>query len=74
MRIVKKRRPEPLGSVLIHYDREDSRIPDSLRLSFSDGTTAVYRLHVDQPAPIITENIHIIRKWKVGYPAEVETR
>ena len=44
-------------------------IPDSVRVSFSDGTTAIYDLHTDQPAPVIYENIRIIRKMKVGYQA-----
>ena len=57
--------PEPLPT----YEHKDSRIPDRIRMSFSDGTTAIYDLHTDQPAPVIYENIRIIRKMKVGYQA-----
>lgn len=60
-------RPTMLDKPLPNYERNDSRIPEQIRVSFSDGTTAVYVLQVDQPAPIIIENIRIIRKWKQGY-------
>ncbi len=63
----KKERPEMLARVVPMYDREGSRIPDRIRISFSDGTTAVYDLHADQPAPLILENIQIIQKWNTGY-------
>ena len=46
---------------------EFSRHPGRVRLMFRDGTTAVYDLHVDQPAPVILENIRIIRRMKQGY-------
>ena len=49
------------------YDRESSEYPEMIRVSFSDGSTAVYELRVEQPAPVIIENIKIIRKWKQGY-------
>ena len=61
------KRPEMLPEALLTYERDDSRIPERIRVSFSDGTTAIYDLHTDQPAPIIEENIRIIRKWKQGY-------
>ena len=40
-------RPKPLPSAVPYYKRESSRIPESIRISFSDGSTAVYELHVD---------------------------
>lgn len=60
-------RPMILEKPCPNYEREDSRIPEKIRISFSDGTTAVYVLHTEQPAPVIMENIRIIRKWKQGY-------
>ena len=60
-------RPEPLAEVVPYYDHEFSKHPDHIRVSFADGSTAVYDLRMDQPHPIITENIRIIRKWKQGY-------
>ena len=60
-------RPKPLPGAVPYYKRESSRIPESIRISFSDGSTAVYELHVDQPAPQIVESIKIIRRMKQGY-------
>jgi len=62
----KRERPAMLGKPLPKYERESSRIPDQIRVSFSDGSTAIYDLRVDQPAPFV-ESIKIIRKWKQGY-------
>lgn len=59
-------KPTMLDKPVPNYDRNDSRIPEQVRISFSDGTTAIYVLKVDQPAPLIEENIRIIRKWKQG--------
>lgn len=60
-------RPKPMPGAVPYYERESSRIPERIRISFTDGTTAVYDLHVDQPAPVIIENIKIIRRMKQGY-------
>ena len=45
-------RPIVLGKVCT-YRSEFSRIPEQVRLCFADGTTAVYDLRVEQPAPVI---------------------
>ena len=58
---------KPLPGAVPYYDRESSVIPERIRVSFSDGRTAVYELRPEQPAPVIMENIRIIRKWKQGY-------
>ncbi len=60
-------RPEVMGKVVPLYENDYSEIPDRIRVSFSDGHTAVYDLHTDQPAPVILENIRIIRRMKNGY-------
>ena len=60
----KENRPKPLPLPVYNYERESSRIPDSVRVCFDDGTTAVYSLHVDQPKPLVMESIRIIRKWR----------
>ena len=60
-------RPKMLPHAVPHYERSNSRIPEQVRLSFSDGSTAVYDLRVEQPAPVILENIRIIRRMKQGY-------
>ena len=57
--------PEIVGVFSYHTDRF-SRHPEKIRVSFKDGTTAMYDLRVEQPAPVILENIRIIRRM-VGY-------
>ena len=59
-------RPEPLQEIVTYYDNDFSVHPDQIRVSFSDGSTAVYDIRRDQPHPVIMENIRIIRKWN-GY-------
>lgn len=60
-------RPEPMPKIVPYYERGTSRMPEQIRVSFSDGSTAIYDLHTDQPAPVIIENIKIIRRMKQGY-------
>ena len=66
IRIELKKRPEVLPEPLPIYETVYSEIPDRVRISFSNGTSAIYDLHTDQPAPVILENIRIIRRM-VGY-------
>ena len=69
-----EKRPEILPKVVPVYEHEYSEVPERIRVSFSDGSTAVYDLHTDQPAPVIIENTKIIRKWKQGYVNQPEVR
>ena len=62
-----ERRAEMLPKPLPIYERTDSRIPERVRISFTDGTSAIYDLHTEQPAPVNIENIKIIRRMKQGY-------
>lgn len=48
------------------------KYPDILRVSFADGKTKVYDLRVEQPHPLIEDNIRIIRKMVIGYQAKKE--
>ena len=72
--LANKGRPTILDKPVPNYDRNDSRIPEKVRISFSDGTTAIYMLKVEQPAPLIEENIRIIRRMKQGYVNQPERR
>lgn len=56
------------------YEHEYSKYPEQIRVSFADGHTAVYDMRVDQPHPVIVENIQIIRKWKQGYVNKPQRR
>ena len=67
-RMAKPKRPQILDKVVPIYDPDrNSKYPDSIRVSFEDGSTAVYDIHVDQPHPACMESITIIRKWNNGY-------
>ena len=56
------------------YEHEYSKYPEQIRVSFGDGHTAVYDMRVDQPHPVIVENIKIIRKWKQVYVNQPQRR
>ena len=62
-----KNRPEMLGKMVPIYDHDYSILPDRIRVSFKDGKTAIYQIQINQPAPVIVQNIKLIRKWKQGY-------
>lgn len=55
--------PEIIG-VFGTYKHEFSRHPEKIRISFRDGTTAVYDLHTDQPHPLVLKNIEIMKATK----------
>ena len=59
-------RPVPLPEVVPIYDRDISDHPDSIRVSSSDGSTAVYDIRRNQPHPITVKCVETIRKWN-GY-------
>ena len=62
-----KQRPEILGKVVPIYEHDYSILPEKIRVLFMDGRTMIYDIHVDQPAPVIVQNIKLIRKMKQGY-------
>ena len=62
-----KKRPAILPEPVPIYEHTCSEIPDRVRISFTNGTSAIYDLHTDQPAPVIVQNIKLIRKMKQGY-------
>lgn len=62
-----KTRPKILDKVVPIYEHEYSVLPDRIRVLFSDGRTMIYDIHMDQPAPVIVQNIKLIRKMKQGY-------
>ena len=62
-----KKRPKILGKVVPIYEHDYSVLPERIRVLFDDGRTMVYDIHTDQPAPVIVQNIKLIRKMKQGY-------
>ena len=69
-----KTRPEILDKVVPIYEHEYSVLPDRIRVLFSDGRTMIYDIHMDQPAPVIVQNIKLIRKMKQGYVNKPQRR
>lgn len=68
-------RPKALPQPVYNYERELSIYPDSIRVSFEDGTTAIYTMQPEQPKPQVIETIRIIRKWNSeGYQCKVQKR
>lgn len=59
----RQRRPGVLPNPAVHYEREGSRIPEAVRISFTDGTTAVYHLRTPETKRVVMTCISIIRKW-----------
>lgn len=61
-------RPALLNIPVGYYCGRHSRIPEKVRVSFSDGTTAVYRLEVELPEPMFrdwqNEAVIVGYKWK----------
>ena len=63
--------PEPAG----YYDTTESMIPDRIRVSFSDGKTAVYARVIEMPEPVIFRKGDTSRTWVIGYkPGRMEKR
>lgn len=69
-------RPEILDKPVLTYAAEDSIHPDQLRLSFSDGSTAIYDLRIELPHPAMARNHEIMAKWSnKGYKnQQMQTR
>lgn len=60
-------RPTLLDKVAAYYIDKFSRYPESVRVSFGDGTTAIYELKVEQPEPVFAsgqEKTFIGYAWK----------
>ena len=58
------RRPEILPKPVPVYERTDSEIPERVRISFTNGTSAIYDLHTDLPHPLVLKNIEIMKETK----------
>lgn len=59
-----EKRPEMLPKPVPIYENTDSEIPDRVRISFTNGTSAIYDLHTEQPHPLVIKNIEIMRETK----------
>ena len=60
-------RPDMLPKMVPIYDHDSSGHPDSIRVSFEDGSTEIYDIRRVQPHPATVKSIEIIRKWNNGY-------
>lgn len=59
-------RPDMMAEAVPYYASDYSVYPETIRVSFRDGSTQIYELRVEQPHPIIMENVRIIRRMN-GY-------
>ena len=74
-RMEKPERLTPLPEMVPIYEHEHDGHPDALRVSFEDGSTAVYEIGRNQPHPMTIKSIEIIRKWNTGIlPEEPKKR
>ena len=69
MEAAERKRPGMLAKSTPYYDTDASKYPEMIRVSFDDGSTIIYETKIQQPAPVITENIRIIHEMKIGYQA-----
>ena len=52
-----------------YFNGRHSRLPEQIRVSFEDGTTAIYDLHIEQPEPLFfREMIEVREDIRIGYP------
>ena len=68
------KRTEMLPEVVTQYESEYSTKPDSIRVSFADGSTEIYDRRIRQPEPTIIRNIEIIQGWNTGYQYQPKRR
>ena len=69
------KRPKPLPMPACSYEKDSSIIPESIRVSFSNGTTVVYTIKVEQPKPqMMEESIEITKWWRKGVPVKERRR
>lgn len=65
-------RPE-VQEVVPYYENDGSIYPERVRIVFRNGKTKIFDLHAEMPAPVIMENIRIIRRMEVGYGNNTES-
>lgn len=63
-KVVKGEHDPEITGIFSTYEHEFSRHPEKIRISFKDGSTAVYDLHTDQPHPLVLKNIEIMKETK----------
>ena len=54
----------PLPKVLGKWEHDDSKYPETIIVSFSNGKTVKYRIDVEQPHPCFLETMELIGKMK----------
>ena len=62
--LVEHNKPTILPKPVPSYEHDFSEYPELIRVSFSDGMTAVYCLQPASPAPVFRENVEL----RTGYP------
>ena len=57
-------RPELLPEAVPYYEHDFSVHPDSVRISFKDGSSAVYDIRMNYPHPLVLKNAEIMKETK----------
>lgn len=57
-------RPNLLPEPVPYYEHEYSKHPDSIRMSFDDGSTAIYDIRRNMPHPLVIKNSEIMKETK----------
>lgn len=57
-------RPELLPEAVPYYEHDFSIHPDSVRISFKDGSSAVYDIRMNYPHPLVLKNAEIMKETK----------
>ena len=64
-----KDRPAIMSMGVPHYEYDESKYPEKIRVSFFDGHTEIYEIRTQQPHPLVLKNAEIMKetKRKIGY-------
>lgn len=72
-RRTERNRPKVLEKAIGLYDSAEW-YPSRVKVSFEDGTTAIYERTCQQPHPAVLHCISIIQDWRCGYPGNIGER
>lgn len=57
----------PLPKVFPIWDHRHSMYPETIRVSFSNGKTVLYRIDIEQPAPQLKDALDDFTELCIGY-------
>ena len=60
----------PLPKVMPIWEHRHSKYPETIRVSFSNGQTMLYRIDIQQPAPQLKDALDEFTELCIGYERE----